>query len=47
MVGKFMMDSQTKKNFSYEPTVAGANGRTRTNETVENKYGHLLDKYIK
>lgn len=47
MVGKFMMDSQTKKNFSYEPTVAGANGRTRTNETIENKYGHLLDKYIK
>lgn len=42
MVGKYMMDSQTKKNFSYNPT------ETKVNK-VENgssKYGHLLDKYI-
>lgn len=44
MVGKYMMESQTKKNFSYEPTVAGV---TKNTDTVESKYGHLLDKYIK
>ena len=41
MVGKYMMDSQTKKNFSYNPT------ETKVNK-VENgssKYGHLLDKF--
>ena len=45
MVGKFTMESNTKKNFSYSPTETGVTGRK--NETVENKYGHLLDKYIK
>lgn len=45
MVGKFMMESNTKKNFSYNPTETGVTGRR--NETTENKYGHLLDKYIK
>ena len=45
MVGKFTMESNTKKNFSYNPTETGVVGRK--NETIENKYGHLLDKYIK
>lgn len=45
MVGKFTMESNTKKNFSYSPTETGVVGRR--NETIENKYGHLLDKYIK
>lgn len=45
MVGKFTMDSTTKRNFSYIPTEAGVAGRR--NETTNNKYGHLLDKYIK
>lgn len=45
MVGKYMMENQTKKNFSYNPTETGVAGRK--NETTENKYGHLLDKYIK
>lgn len=45
MVGKYMMENQTKKNFSYNPTETGVVGRK--NETIENKYGHLLDKYIK
>jgi hypothetical protein len=44
MVGKFTMDSATKKNFSYNPTEAGVAGKR--NET-NNKYGHLLDKYMK
>ena len=45
MVGKFTMESNTKKNFSYNPTETKVSGRN--NETIENKYGHLLDKYIK
>lgn len=44
MVGKYMMESQTKKNFSYTPTEAGITNKR--NEAIENKYGHLLDKYI-
>ena len=44
MVGKFTMESNTKKNFSYSPTETGV---ARKNETIENKYGHLLDKYMK
>lgn len=44
MVGKFTMESNTKKNFSYNPTETVV---ARKNETIENKYGHLLDKYIK
>ena len=41
MVGKYMMESGAKKNFSYNPT------ETKVNK-VENgssKYGHLLDKF--
>ena len=45
MVGKYTMDNQKNKNFSYTPTETGVTGRR--NETIENKYGHLLDKYIK
>lgn len=45
MVGKFTMESNTKKNFSYNPTETSVAGRR--NETIEKKYGHLLDKYIK
>ena len=44
MVGKFTMETNTKKNFSYKPTETGV---VRKNETIKNKYGHLLDKYIK
>lgn len=44
MVGKFTMESNTKKNFSYNPTETGVAGRK--NGTIENRYGHLLDKYI-
>ena len=39
------MDNKKNKNFSYTPTETGVAGRR--NETIENKYGHLLDKYIK
>lgn len=45
MVGKYTMDNQKNKNFSYTPTETGV--AERRNETIENKYGHLLDKYIK
>lgn len=45
MVGKFTMDNQKNRNFSYNPTETGVAGRR--NEVIENKYGHLLDKYIK
>lgn len=45
MVGKYTMDNQKNKNFSYTPTETGVTGRL--NEAIENKYGHLLDKYIK
>lgn len=45
MVGKYTMDNQKNKNFIYTPTETGVTGRR--NEAIENKYGHLLDKYIK
>lgn len=45
MVGKYTMDNQKNKNFTYTPTETGVTGRR--NEAIENKYGHLLDKYIK
>ena len=45
MVGKFTMESNTKKNFSYNPTETGVAGRN--NETKTNRYGNLLDKFIK
>ena len=42
MLGKHTMDTKTKQNFSYEPTV------TKTNKVKEtkSKYGHLLDRFI-
>lgn len=43
MVGKYMMDSQTKKNFSYNPTET----KVTNVDNGGSKYGHLLDKYIK
>lgn len=45
MLGKYTLDNQRNKNFSYTPTEAGVNGNR--NENINNKYGHLLDKYIK
>lgn len=45
MVGKFTMESNTKKNFSYNPTETSVIGEK--NKTAENRYGHLLDKYVK
>ena len=42
MVGKYMMDSQTKKNFSYNPTET----KVTKVDNGESRYGHLLDKYI-
>ena len=45
MAGKFMMESHSKKNFSYNPVEAGAGKQANTDK--ESKYGHLLDKYIK
>lgn len=43
MVGKYMMETQTKKNFSYNPTET----KVTKVDSGESKYGHLLDKYIK
>ena len=43
MVGKYMMETQTKKNFSYNPTET----KVTKVDSSESKYGHLLDKYIK
>ena len=45
MLGKYTLANQRNKNFSYTPNEAGVNGNR--NETINNKYGHLLDKYIK
>lgn len=44
MVGKYTMDSQKNKNFSYTPAESAVGGKKPISE---NKYGHLLDKYIK
>lgn len=44
MVGKFTMENSMKKSFSYTPTETHV--QVKTKDTVENKYGHLLDKYI-
>ena len=41
MVGKYMMDSQTKKNFSYNPTET----KVTKVDNGGSKYGHLLDKF--
>lgn len=43
MVGKYMMETQTKKNFAYTPSESGVAG---IKNNIESKYGHLLDKYI-
>lgn len=47
MAGNYLtsQENSLKRNFSYVPTEAGVTGKR--NETVNNKYGHLLDKYIK
>lgn len=45
MVGKFMMDSQTKKNFAYEPTSVNVKKVDKKTE-INKRYGNLLDKYI-
>lgn len=45
MAGKFMMNTASKKNFSYNPVEAGATRQRDTSDTT--RYGHLLDKYIK
>ena len=43
MVGKYMMDSQTKKNFSYNPTETKVNKRTENK--ASSRYGNLLDAF--
>lgn len=43
MVGKYMMEAQTKKSFSYNPTET----KVTKVDNGSSKYGHLLDKYIK
>lgn len=47
MAGNYLtsQENSLKRNFSYTPTDTGVNGKR--NETTNNKYGHLLDKYIK
>lgn len=47
MAGNYLtsQENSLKRNFSYNPTEAGVIGKR--NETMNNKYGHLLDKYIK
>lgn len=43
MVGKYTMDSQTKKNFSYQPHETKI---VTKNNDLKNRYGNLLDKFI-
>ena len=43
MVGKYMMDSQTKKNFSYTPTETKVNKRNESK--ASERYGNLLDAF--
>ncbi len=45
MLGKYMMDSQTKKNFSYNPIEI--NVAKNNKNIVSSRYGSLLDKYAK
>lgn len=45
MVGKSVMDSQSKANFSYTP-VSTTLSNNKSNDPT-NRYGHLLDKYMK
>ena len=46
MVGKYMMDNQTKKNFSYSPTETKVSDVNK-HDSITSRYGNLLDKYIK
>lgn len=47
MAGNYLTNQENslKKNFSYNPIVTGV--ANKSTETTTNKYGHLLDKYIK
>lgn len=45
MLGKYTMDTNTKKNFSYTPIETKVSAHSDDNGT--SKYGHLLDKFIK
>lgn len=45
MVGKYVLDTQTKKNFSYQPQSAGVNKYDAKDE-ITKRYGNLLDKYM-
>jgi hypothetical protein len=44
MVGKYMMETNTKKSFSYSPTETKVN-KVNKNE-ASSRYGNLLDKYM-
>ena len=46
MVGKYMMDNQTKKSFSYSPTETKVSDVNK-HDSIASRYGNLLDKYIK
>ena len=46
MVGKSVMDSQSKANFSYTPVSTTLSNNSKSNDPT-NRYGHLLDKYMK
>lgn len=47
MAGKYLTSKEhsMSKNFNYKPTEAGV--MTVKNDAINNRYGHLLDKYIK
>ena len=47
MAGKYLTSKENSMNkkFSYNPISTGV--ANRSNESISNKYGHLLDKYIK
>ena len=47
MAGRYLTSKENslKRNFSYNPISTGV--ANKSNEIIENKYGHLLDKYIK
>lgn len=44
MVGKYMMENQTKKNFAYNPTETKVNKRSEN--MTSSRYGNLLDKFM-
>lgn len=47
MAGKYLTRRETikKKNFAYSPTESGV-GASGISSSLQNRYGHLLDKYI-